>query len=66
MIRELECQYCHTSLNSLADLRYHLSHVRHHEVFACCGRFFKREVDFERHQDGKHFHGHTVKRNVRS
>ncbi|KAI0777234.1 hypothetical protein BD413DRAFT_601706 [Trametes elegans] len=51
MIKTLTCQYCDTKLNSLADLRYHLSHVRWHAVYACCGRFFKREVDFQRHVD---------------
>ncbi|KAI0371250.1 hypothetical protein BV20DRAFT_965420 [Pilatotrama ljubarskyi] len=49
MISTLTCQYCDTKLNSLADLRYHLRHVRWHGVYACCGRFFKREVDYDRH-----------------
>ncbi|KAI0659334.1 hypothetical protein C8Q70DRAFT_987272 [Cubamyces menziesii] len=53
MITTLTCQYCDTKLNSLADLRYHLSHVRWHAVYACCGRFFKREVDYERHLDSQ-------------
>ncbi|KAI0360484.1 hypothetical protein OH77DRAFT_1501240 [Trametes cingulata] len=51
MIGTLTCQYCDAKLNSLADLRYHLSHVRSHAVYACCGRFFKREVDYDRHRD---------------
>ncbi|KAF9459774.1 hypothetical protein BDZ94DRAFT_995454 [Collybia nuda] len=51
MISNLTCGYCNAPSNSLADLRYHLEHVQHHEVYACCGRFFKRIVDFERHQE---------------
>lgn len=66
MINSLTCQYCDASLNSLADLRYHLTNVRRHAVYACCGRFFKRDVDFERHQDAVNlkygWHIHTVRR----
>ncbi|KAJ7598759.1 hypothetical protein C8J56DRAFT_814955 [Mycena floridula] len=51
MIRNLQCGYCNTSLNSMADLRYHLSHVMRHSVFACCGRFFRNAADFRRHGD---------------
>ncbi|KAL4073615.1 hypothetical protein J3A83DRAFT_4357612 [Scleroderma citrinum] len=61
MIRGLMCGYCGTRANSLADLLYHLEHVRHHSVFACCERFFSREIDFERHcnarvKSGRHEH----------
>ncbi|KAJ2969405.1 hypothetical protein NUW54_g12972 [Trametes sanguinea] len=49
MISSLTCVYCDAKLTSLADLRYHLGHVRRHAVYACCGRFFKREEDYERH-----------------
>ncbi|KAK7046632.1 RBR-type E3 ubiquitin transferase, partial [Favolaschia claudopus] len=62
MIRNLVCGYCNVRLNSLADLRFHLSHVRHHPVFFCCGRFFRREQDYDRHVEalsrsrGRHFH----------
>ncbi|RPD65724.1 hypothetical protein L226DRAFT_501257 [Lentinus tigrinus ALCF2SS1-7] len=67
MINSLTCQYCDAKLNSIADLRYHLSHVRWHSVYACCGRFFKREEDFERHLDSTFVrfggHRHTVRRN---
>lgn len=51
MIRNLTCGYCDVPANSLADLRYHLEHVRHHDVYACCGRFFKRGIDFDRHEE---------------
>lgn len=65
MIQTLTCGYCDAKLNSFADLRYHLGHVRRHDVFACCGRFFKREKDLERHLDAepKRFgrHVHTVR-----
>jgi len=50
MVQYLSCGYCHAQLNSLADLRYHLSHTGRHQVFACCGKFFRREVDYERHR----------------
>ncbi|KAI0702061.1 hypothetical protein C8T65DRAFT_719286 [Cerioporus squamosus] len=67
MIDSLTCQYCDAKLNSIADLRYHLSHVRWHSVYACCGRFFKREEDFQRHLDSTFVrfagHVHTVRRN---
>ena len=68
MINSLTCQYCEAKLTSLADLRYHLSHVRKHSVFACCGRFFKREVDLDRHLNsttrfGYGGHEYTVRRN---
>ncbi|KAJ6631063.1 hypothetical protein B0H10DRAFT_1980669 [Mycena sp. CBHHK59/15] len=63
MIRNLVCGYCDVKLNSLADLRFHLLHVRRHPVYSCCGRFFKRVQDFERHLDtyparfyGEHVH----------
>ncbi|KAJ7627525.1 hypothetical protein DFH06DRAFT_1227387 [Mycena polygramma] len=49
MISRLVCGYCNVRLNSLADLRFHLSRVRHHAVYACCGRFFRRAPDYERH-----------------
>ncbi|KAI0336752.1 hypothetical protein GY45DRAFT_1315385 [Cubamyces sp. BRFM 1775] len=69
MIKTLTCQYCDTQLNSLADLRYHLNHVRRHAVYACCGRFFKREEDLERHLDSQFTrfggHVHRIKRNSR-
>ncbi|KAI5834944.1 hypothetical protein K523DRAFT_360231 [Schizophyllum commune Tattone D] len=51
MVRDLRCGYCDAMLNSLADLRYHLEHVNRHPVYACCGRFFRRNEDFERHLD---------------
>jgi hypothetical protein len=51
MISNLVCGYCNVRLNSLADLRFHLSRVRHHPVFSCCGRFFRRVQDYERHID---------------
>lgn len=69
MIQNLECGYCDTRLNSLADLQYHLRSVRRHNVYACCGRFFRREEDFERHSAAVPrrfgFHVHTVQREGR-
>ncbi|KAH7926264.1 hypothetical protein BV22DRAFT_1009547 [Leucogyrophana mollusca] len=61
MIRSLVCGYCNARANSMADLLYHLSHVTHHAVFACCGRFFAREVDFDRHCQAQvhRFGGHV-------
>lgn len=62
MISNLTCLYCDAKLTSLADLRYHLSHTRRHDVYACCGRFFKREEDFMKHTAaeprkwGRHVH----------
>ncbi|KAJ7048506.1 hypothetical protein C8F01DRAFT_1190188 [Mycena amicta] len=63
MISTLVCGYCNVRLNSLADLRFHLSRVRHHPVYACCGRFFRRCQDYERHTEtyaarffGEHVH----------
>ncbi|PCH44865.1 hypothetical protein WOLCODRAFT_78291 [Wolfiporia cocos MD-104 SS10] len=62
MIQNLECGYCNARLTSTDDLQYHLSHVRRHPVYACCGRFFKSELDLERHQNaypgrfGTHIH----------
>ncbi|KAI6158108.1 hypothetical protein BKA82DRAFT_996490 [Pisolithus tinctorius] len=60
MIRGLTCGYCRARADSLAHLLYHLEHVRH-PVFACCGRFFPREIDFDRHcnsrvKGGRHEH----------
>lgn len=49
MFSSLTCGYCGCRVNSRAALRHHLANVRHHSVFACCGRFFRREVDFARH-----------------
>ena len=67
MIRTLTCGYCDTRLNSLADLQYHLRAVRWHAVYACCGRFFKRDVDYERHASAvpRRF-GHHVHRVARA
>ncbi|KAK7683547.1 hypothetical protein QCA50_013382 [Cerrena zonata] len=62
MIQTLSCGYCDAKLRSVADLRYHLANTKRHELYACCGRFFKRDVDFERHvesaprQFGRHVH----------
>lgn len=50
MIENLECRYCNARLNSMADLRYHLAHTTRHPVFACCGKFFAREDDYEKHR----------------
>ncbi|KAH9849628.1 hypothetical protein C2E23DRAFT_355417 [Lenzites betulinus] len=61
MINSLTCQYCLTKLTSLSDLRYHLAHVGHHNVYACCGRFFQREEDLARHLQATitRFQGHA-------
>lgn len=62
MVEALTCGYCDAELYSLRDLKYHLAHVQHHRVFACCGRFFRREEDYEQHADtapgrfGRHVH----------
>ncbi|KAJ7487800.1 hypothetical protein FB451DRAFT_1528476 [Mycena latifolia] len=61
MIRNLVCGYCNARLNSLADLRFHLRRVRHHPLYSCCGRFFRRVEDYERHTNtstrfGAHVH----------
>ncbi|CAL1708947.1 unnamed protein product [Somion occarium] len=68
MIQDLICKYCDVRLNSLADLQYHLSHTRRHAVFACCGRFFKAEADFDRHvvAEPRRFglHLHQARRNA--
>ncbi|KAF7289868.1 RBR-type E3 ubiquitin transferase [Mycena indigotica] len=62
MINTLICGYCNVRLNSLADLRFHLTHVRRHPVYACCGRFFKHEIDYDRHVQSyaARFHGDHV------
>ncbi|KAF8067842.1 hypothetical protein FPV67DRAFT_1626064 [Lyophyllum atratum] len=64
MVHDLTCGYCNLRLNSLADLRYHLAHVRRHPVYACCGRFFNRRVDFERHEAARParfgYHAHQM------
>ncbi|KAG5654567.1 hypothetical protein H0H81_000092 [Sphagnurus paluster] len=61
MVNALTCGYCDLRLNSLADLRYHLAHVRRHPVYTCCGRFFKRRVDFEKHVASKGYdHDHQM------
>ncbi|CDO75745.1 hypothetical protein BN946_scf184921.g21 [Trametes cinnabarina] len=67
MIKSLTCLYCDAKLTSLADLRYHLTHVRRHAVYACCGRFFKREEDYDRHLEAEALrfgdHVYTFQRN---
>ncbi|RDB30352.1 ATP-dependent RNA helicase DEAH12, chloroplastic [Hypsizygus marmoreus] len=63
MISSLTCGYCELPLNSLADLRYHLAHVQRHGVYTCCGRFFKRRLDFERH-DASHHGGRFGRRHA--
>ncbi|KAI0766296.1 hypothetical protein BC629DRAFT_1596451 [Irpex lacteus] len=62
MIAGLTCGYCDARLNSLADLRYHLSHSKRHAVYSCCGRFFKRDVDFERHVESRQYHENQARR----
>ncbi|KAF9788557.1 hypothetical protein BJ322DRAFT_1049631 [Thelephora terrestris] len=64
MIGTLTCGYCNNRLNSINDLRYHLSNVRYHSVYSCCGRFFKRDVDYERHRQAKPFHDNEAVRNA--
>jgi hypothetical protein len=57
IVRSLCCGYCRARLNSVADLRYHLTNVRRHPVFACCNQFFEdREVfnEHKRRQGGLH------------
>ncbi|KAI0694968.1 hypothetical protein BC835DRAFT_1406347 [Cytidiella melzeri] len=53
MVAALTCGYCNARLNSLAELCYHLSRARGHDVYACCGRFFKRATDFKKHVEMK-------------
>ena len=64
MIATLTCGYCNNRLNSINDLRYHLSHVRYHSVFSCCGRFFRRETDLDQHRQAKYDHENEVVRSV--
>jgi len=64
MISTLTCGYCNTRLNSINDLRYHLSNVRYHPVFSCCGRFFKRDADLKRHDGSKFGHNYQATRNA--
>ena len=62
-ISTLTCLYCDARLNSIADLTYHLARVRTHQVWACCGKLFRREVDFERHQEAqarRGYHYNTI------
>ena len=49
----LTCLYCNVRLGSIADLSYHLGNVRSHQVWACCGKLFRREEDFQRHRDAQ-------------
>ncbi|KAI8986715.1 hypothetical protein BD414DRAFT_486849 [Trametes punicea] len=66
MVNTLTCQYCGAKLTSLADLRYHLSNVRRHAVYACCGRFFKRQEDYDNHVEAEtrlRIHGYRFIRN---
>jgi len=64
MIRTLSCGYCNSGLLSLEYLRQHLEGADHN-VFACCGRFFGREQDFDRHWATQGpAHAHTVRRMV--
>lgn len=53
MVRGLRCGYCCARLNSVADLRYHLTNVRRHSVFACCSQFFKDREVFDEHKRGQ-------------
>lgn len=64
MITTLTCGYCDSRLSSIDDLKYHLNNVRYHPVFSCCGRFFRRDIDLERHREGKPYHNNEVIRNV--
>ncbi|KAG8934215.1 hypothetical protein FRC02_010385 [Tulasnella sp. 418] len=50
MISNLTCGYCQNQLNSLQDLKYHLTHTRSHPVYTCCGRFFKQVQDYQKHE----------------
>jgi hypothetical protein len=62
-VSTLTCLYCNARLGSIADLIYHLTHVRSHQVWSCCDRLFRREVDFERHQDAaarRGYHYNTI------
>jgi len=64
MIRTLSCGYCNSALTSLEYLRQHLEGA-HHNVFACCGRFFGREQDFNLHRMAQRSaHAHMVRRTV--
>ena len=64
MITNLTCGYCNSRLNSINDLRYHLSNVQYHSVFSCCGRFFKREADLQKHQESKPTHSYETIRHM--
>ncbi|KAI0073639.1 hypothetical protein K474DRAFT_1720258 [Panus rudis PR-1116 ss-1] len=69
MVQTLTCGYCHVQLNSLADLQYHMRTVRRHNVYACCGRFFKEQKDFDRHCVATSYrfggrHVHQIRREI--
>lgn len=49
MLTSFGCGYCTAGLQSRRNLQYHLDHVKHHEVFACCHQFFRNQTDLEEH-----------------
>ena len=64
MVNTLNCGYCNGRLRSMNDLKIHLSCTRDHPVLSCCGRFFRRENDLERHRASKLDHSYTDRKSV--
>ncbi|KAA1473977.1 hypothetical protein DENSPDRAFT_840520 [Dentipellis sp. KUC8613] len=63
-VRQLRCQYCFVPVDSLRGLQMHLAMARH-PLYACCGRLFRNEDNYNRHvRAGTRFgqHVHRVRR----
>lgn len=63
MLNTYSCGYCGRNQGSLQDLQAHLANVDGHPVFSCCGKIFRQQIDYQRHQDsGRHRHHNTYTR----
>lgn len=50
MINECMCGYCGRQVHTLQALEEHLTNVRRHPVYSCCGRFFRQPEHYEQHK----------------
>ncbi|KAF0441775.1 E3 ubiquitin-protein ligase arih1 [Gigaspora margarita] len=54
MIEDSKCGYCNRRFQRVEDLESHLQRTTVHEVYECCGKLFRNEIDHVQHKGTIH------------
>ncbi|CAG8821140.1 28629_t:CDS:2, partial [Dentiscutata erythropus] len=54
MIEDSQCGYCNRKFRRVEDLESHLQRTTVHEVYECCGKLFRNEIDYNQHKGTIH------------